>query len=84
MALNGAKPETYDNATQSSQNVFRTTNMGSSIVGNINGSRPGAPMGIFSPPQIGAKVWVFFQGENIQRPVYFANVYEHNNLAAVS
>ena len=84
LALNGAKPETVDGATQSSQNVFRTTNMGANAVGSINGSRPGAPMGIFSPPQVGAKVWVFFQGENIQRPVYFANVYEHNNVAAVA
>lgn len=84
LALNGAKPDVVDGATQSSQNVFRTTNMGSNAVGSVNGSRPGGPMGIFSPPQVGAKVWVFFQGENIQRPVYFANVYEYNNVAAAS
>jgi hypothetical protein len=82
LALNGAQPETVNGATQSSQNVFRRTNMGATAVGSLNGSRPGAPMGIFSPPHVGAKVWVFFQGENIQRPVYFANVYEHNNVAA--
>jgi hypothetical protein len=84
VALNGANPDTYADATQSSQNVFRTTNMGANAVGSVNGSRPGAPMGIFSPPQVGAKVWVFFQGDNIQRPVYFANVYEYNNVAAAS
>ena len=84
LALNGAKPETVTGSKQSSQNVFRRTNMGSNAVGSVNGSRPGGPMGIFSPPHVGAKVWVFFHGDDIQRPVYFANVYEHNNVAAAS
>jgi hypothetical protein len=84
LALNGAQPEVVDGATQSSQNVFRRTNMGSTAIGSINGSRPGGPMGIFSPPHVGAKVWVFFHGDDIQRPVYFANVYEYNNVAAAS
>jgi hypothetical protein len=70
-------------SSSSSQNVIRTTAMGVNAVGSINGSRPGGPMGIFSTPHIGAKVWVFFLGGNAQRPVYFANVYEPSNVATV-
>lgn len=64
------------------QQVFRTTAMGVNAVGSVNGSRPGGPMGVFSTPHIGAKVWVFFLGGNIQRPIYFANAYESDNVAA--
>jgi hypothetical protein len=70
-------------SSSNSQNVVRTTAMGVNAVGSVNGSRAGGPVGVFSTPQIGAKVWVFFQGENIQRPVYFANVYERSNVSAV-
>jgi hypothetical protein len=64
-----------------SQQVMRTTSMGENAVGSINASRPGGPMGVFSTPHIGAKVWVFFLGGNVQRPIYFANAYEPSNLA---
>jgi hypothetical protein len=32
----------------------------------------GSPVGTFSTPNGGTKVWVFFMGGDIQRPVYFA------------
>lgn len=38
--------------------------------------------GFFSQPVVGAKVWVFFYGGDIQRPVYFASVLESNSYAA--
>jgi len=41
-----------------------------SMVANYLGST-GAPSGAFSVPQPGAKVWVFFYGGDIQKPVYF-------------
>jgi hypothetical protein len=34
--------------------------------------------GFYSKPMVGAKVWVFFYGGDIQRPVYFATVIEGN------
>jgi 3D (Asp-Asp-Asp) domain-containing protein len=36
----------------------------------------GSPNGTFSVPTVGSKVWVFFYGGDIQRPVYFAAVVE--------
>ena len=38
--------------------------------------KQGGPNGIFSKPSIGAKVWVFFYGGDVQRPVYFASTVE--------
>ena len=32
----------------------------------------GAPNGVFSVPRCGSRVWVFFHGGDIQKPVYFA------------
>ena len=40
--------------------------------------------GFVSAPAIGAKVWVFFHGGDIQRPVYFASVVEGNTIAALT
>jgi hypothetical protein len=34
--------------------------------------------GFYSKPMVGAKVWVFFYGGDIQRPVYFATAVEGN------
>lgn len=69
-------------STSTSQQVIRTTAMGVNAVGSVNASRPGGPMGVFSTPHVGAKVWVFFLGGNVQNPVYFANAYEPSNVAA--
>jgi hypothetical protein len=62
--------------------LFRTTNQLQMATGSVNAGRIGGPAGMFSCPAVGAKVWVFFQAENPQRPVYFANVYEPSNAAA--
>jgi hypothetical protein len=32
----------------------------------------GTPQGVFSTPRAGSRVWIFFHGGDIQRPVYFA------------
>jgi hypothetical protein len=39
-------------------------------------SAKGSPNGTFSIPNESAKVWVFFHGGDIQRPVYFASIVE--------
>ena len=46
-------------------------------VGSPSGG--GAAAGFFSKPAVGAKVWVFFHGGDVQRPVYFASVMEPAN-----
>jgi GH24 family phage-related lysozyme (muramidase) len=61
-------------------NVFRTTNAGQNAYASINSPRAGGPMGFYSTPAVGAKVWVFFEAENPQRPVFFANAYEPSNI----
>ena len=61
-------------------NIFRTTNAGQNAYPSINSPRAGGPMGFYSTPAVGAKVWVFFEAENPQRPVYFANAYEPSNI----
>lgn len=37
-----------------------------------NGGYDGTATGTYSSPDVGAKVWVFFMGGDIQKPVYFA------------
>jgi hypothetical protein len=32
----------------------------------------GTPQGVFSTPRAGSRVWIFFHGGDIQKPVYFA------------
>jgi hypothetical protein len=61
------------------QNVFRTTSMPQQSYASVNGSRPGSAMGSFSQPQVGSKVWMFFEAQNTERPVYFAAVKEPSN-----
>lgn len=39
---------------------------------NGNPSPAGAAKGVISSPSIGARVWMFFYGGDIQKPVYFA------------
>jgi hypothetical protein len=68
--------------TNTLNKIFRTTNQGIMATGSYNAGRIGGPAGMFSSPSVGAKVWVFFQAENPQRPVYFANVYEPSNAYA--
>lgn len=64
-------------------NVLHPTGMFGDAYGSVSTSRAGGPMGFFSIPAVNAKVWVFFEGENPQFPVYFANAYEPSNAKAV-
>jgi len=54
-----------------------------SQVANILGST-GGPSGAFSTPNPGAKVWVFFYGGDIQKPVYFGVANDPSGSASVS
>jgi hypothetical protein len=40
----------------------------------------GRPHGVFSFPRMGAKLWAFFYGGDVQRPVYFAAAYEPDSI----
>jgi hypothetical protein len=43
------------------------------VAANGSSSPYGQAKGVISSPSIGAKVWVFFYGGDIQKPVYFAS-----------
>lgn len=64
--------------------VQRTTNQGVNAYGSANIGRPGSPVGNFSIPCVGAKVWVMFEGGSPQRPIYMGQVYDPSNIQAVS
>jgi hypothetical protein len=76
--LTRAQSAALANAVTGGKNVVRTRVPDS--YGSIDGVRTGAPMGFTSIPHVGAKVWVFFNGGDIQRPVYFAATYETENI----
>jgi hypothetical protein len=44
----------------------------------------GSAVGTFSTPNAGSKVWVFFVGGDIQRPVYFAQAPSAGDIAALN
>jgi hypothetical protein len=64
--------------------VQRTTSQGVNAYGSVNIGRPGSPVGSFSIPCVGAKVWVMFEGGSPQRPIYMGQVYDPSNIRAVS
>lgn len=64
--------------------VQKTTNMGQNTYASLNAGRYGAPVGQFSLPAKGAKVWVMFEGGSPQRPVYIGQIYEPSNVQAFS
>jgi hypothetical protein len=63
--------------------IQRLTAMGQSIMGSLNIGRAGGPIGTFSIPAAGSKVWVAFEGGSPQRPVYLGQVYEPSNIQAL-
>jgi len=69
-------------AASSGALVQRTTNQGMNAYGSVNMSRYGAPVGVFSTPAVGSKVWVTFEGGSSQRPIYMGQVYEPSNIGA--
>lgn len=64
--------------------VIKTTNQGVNAYGSVNMSRPGGPVGSFSIPMVGAKVWVMFEGGSPQRPIYMGQVYDPSNIQSVN
>jgi len=70
-SLNGAKNVVYTDR--------------SAAVGCVpsNVGLPGSPVGTFSIPNAGSKVWVFFNGGDVQRPVYFAQVPNPGDISAL-
>lgn len=70
-------------AAKSGSLIQRITNLGQNLMGSLNIGRAGAPIGSFSIPAAGSKVWVAFEGGNPQRPVYIGQVYEPSNIQAM-
>jgi hypothetical protein len=64
--------------------VQRTTSQGINAYGSLNMSRYGSPVGNFSIPMAGSKVWVVFENGSPQRPIYVGQVYEPSNIQAHS
>jgi hypothetical protein len=75
---------TGDGSNADGRMVQRTTNQGINAYGSVNMSRSGMPVGAFSPPSFGAKVWVMFEGGSPQRPVYMGQVYDPSNIGSWS
>ena len=71
-------------AAKSGALVQRTTSQGVNAIGSSNMSRYGSPIGNFSIPAAGSKVWVVFENGSPQRPVYIGQVYEPSNIQSVS
>ena len=75
-----------------SSGAITPTGSGTALVANVSRSAPsmipsnigspGSPVGTFSRPNAGTKVWVFFLGGDIQRPVYFAQAPNPSDVAA--
>lgn len=40
--------------------------------------------GLFSIPKVGSKVWVFFENNNLNRPVYFATSYDKEDWETIN
>lgn len=63
---------------------FSNPGAGPNVVSPLNNtlsptSYPNATKGLFSVPNIGANVWVFFENNNPNCPVYFAYMYDQND-----
>ena len=71
-------------AAKSGRLVQRTTSQGINAYGSLNMSRYGSPVGNFSIPMAGSKVWVVFENGSPQRPIYVGQVYEPSNIQAHS
>lgn len=77
--LTSAQSAALASQVTNGQNVVRTRVP--DAYGSLAGPRTGGTMGFNSVPHVGSKVWVFFMGGDVQKPVYFATIYEPNNIA---
>jgi hypothetical protein len=75
---------TGDVSSDGNRMVQLTTNQGVNAYPNSNMSRAGAPVGMFSIPAVGAKVWVMFEGGSPNRPVYMGQANDPSNIQAIS
>lgn len=77
---NNSRPLNID--TSSGQTVIGYS-PNRSMVGNMVTAHVanGGANGFFSKPSVGAKVWVFFYGGDVQKPVYFGSVLNGSNVA---
>ena len=64
-------PQDANQSTGESNPVITDT-LASAVPAQGNPSPAGAAKGVISSPTEGARVWVFFYGGDIQKPVYFA------------
>ena len=75
----------YENSSNEAVNIeltdaFSNTLSGSKYVNKFSSqykpsSYSNSPKGMFSVPNVGSHVWVFFEGGNPNAPVYFASAY---------
>jgi hypothetical protein len=72
---NGNVPQGGTSVIGYSNNRSMVANMVTAHVAN------GGANGFFSKPAVGAKVWVFFYGGDVQKPVYFGSVLNGSNVA---
>lgn len=83
LASKGNSTTTEVASTASSKNPVQIPNItaGSGFVAGNTGFA-GSAVGSFTTPNAGSKVWVFFLGGDIQRPVYFAQAPSPGDIAA--
>jgi len=53
---------------------------GSTLAAAGNGGYDGTSTGTYSVPDVGSKVWVFFHGGDIQKPIYFAQALDPSSF----
>jgi hypothetical protein len=63
------------------QNIIHTARTANKVVAGNTGTS-GSAVGSFTTPNAGSKVWVFFMGGDIQRPVYFAQAVNTGDVKA--
>lgn len=73
-----------DNNSTPTTKLVRIVDRAAADIKATNTGTPGSPPGVFSTPLPGDKVWVFFLGGDIQRPVYFAKAIEPADSKAMA
>ena len=66
---------------KSSQPNQRVNDFAEANAAPQTGSYDGSATGTFSTVNVGAKVWVFFYGGDVQKPIYFAQCLDSASTA---